>query len=86
MHSSGPDLTRAKHFGGSDPSYQVCTQLAHLFFRCGMVVMLVQVPHLPYTTHTPFVDPTTWDIVRIHLVPATPNVSPIANIGKKLIF
>ena len=31
MCSSSLDLTRAEHFGGSDPIYQVCAQLTQLF-------------------------------------------------------
>ena len=86
MHSSSLDLTCAKHFGGSDPIYQVCAQLAQLFLICSMEVMLVKVP-LPPPRPT-MVGPPKWDIVHIHLVPATqpPNFSPIATIGKKLIF
>ena len=41
--SSGSDLTRAKHFGGSDPTYQVFARFAQLFLRCSMVVNVIYV-------------------------------------------
>ena len=54
MRSSSPDLTCAKHFGGSVPIYQVCAQSAQLFLRCSMAVMLVQAP-LPSPRPLPMV-------------------------------
>ena len=50
-----------------------------------------QVVHMPFPPSPPppyGSDPPIWGIVRVHLVPAThaPNFSPIAAIGKKLIF
>ena len=46
--SSGSDLTRAKHFGGSDPTYQVFARLAQAFLRCSMVVMYVGAGATPF--------------------------------------
>ena len=45
--SSGSDLT-AKHFGGSDPTYQVFARLAQVFLICNMVVMCVGAGASPF--------------------------------------
>ena len=37
--NSGSYLTRAKHFGSRDPTYQVFSRLAQVFLRCSMLVM-----------------------------------------------
>ena len=36
MRSSSPDLTLGKYLDGSDPTYQVCAQLAQLSSRYSM--------------------------------------------------
>ena len=46
--SSGSDLTRAKHFGDSDPTYQIFVRLAQVFLRCSMVLMYVVAGTTPF--------------------------------------
>ena len=46
--SGGSDLTRAKHFGGSDTTYQVFARLTQVFLRCSMVVMHVGAGATPF--------------------------------------
>ena len=46
--SSGSDLTRAKHFGDSDPTYQVFARFAQVFLRCSMVVIYVGAGATPF--------------------------------------
>ena len=86
--SSGPDLTWAKQIGGCDPQLPSLCSIGPTFFRCIMLVMFVQVTTLFLPRPALWVDllngtlfVSTW-----YLLPTRPNFSPIATIGKKLIF
>ena len=90
MRGSGTNLRRGKHLSGvSDPAYQICTQSTLPFSRYSNGMCDRQVVHVPFPPSPYGSDPlygvslSTW--CRL---PSThpPNFSPIAAIGKKLIF